>query len=92
MITDKTLDEALVEIMRTKKALEALRAERKNQESYCPRSGCSEYWKKAIWCFDRCGECGTQLARCTPYAAKHAAAKRASLDLTRKLAALRAGR
>lgn len=29
MIKDKTIDEALIEIMRTKKALEALRVERK---------------------------------------------------------------
>jgi hypothetical protein len=62
MITDKTLDEALVEIMRTKKALEALRKARKlGNDDRLP-------------------------------VAEHAAAKRASLDLTRKLAALRAGR
>lgn len=92
MITDKTLDETLVELLRCKKALEALRAERKSQESYCPRLACTEYGKKAIWCFDECGACGTDLAKCAPYPGKHAAAKRASMDLTRKLAALRAGR
>jgi len=65
MITDKTLDEALVEVMRCKRALEALRAER-----------------KAL---------GDLPYRFTP-AKRHAAALRASMDLTRKLADLRAGR
>jgi hypothetical protein len=64
MIKDQTLDEALLEIMRTKKALELLRGSRKRGPSF-GRYGLS---------------------------AEHAAAKRASLDLTRKLADLRAGR
>jgi hypothetical protein len=76
MIQDKTIDEALIEIMRTKKALEALRAKRKTvgqEEDSVRRSN----WQ---WRIDR---------HCTR---EHAAAKRASMDLTRKLADLRAGR
>ena len=73
MINDKTLDEALIEIMRTKKALEALRAKRKEVAS--KQAGDHSQWE-----IDR--ECTKQ----------HAAAKRASLDLTCKLADLRAGR
>lgn len=68
MIKDQTIDEALIEIMRTKKTLEALRKVRKSFEErtdqWLPRDQTKE----------------------------HAAAKRASLDLTRKLADLRAGR
>ena len=68
MIQDQTIDEALIEIMRTKKALEALRKVRKNFEER------TDQWLPC----DQTKE--------------HAAAKRASLDLTRKLADLRAGR
>lgn len=57
MITDKTLDEALVEAHRFIKAAKALRAK-----------------------------------RITDTVVEHAACKRASLDLTRKLADLRQGR
>lgn len=76
MITDKAIDEALIEIMRTKKALEALRKARKAAER-------EEGVKRVAnnhWTLDR---------HCLR---AHAAAKRASLDLTRKLADLRAGR
>lgn len=73
MINDKTLDEALIEIMRTKKALEALRAERKHVQA-------KQETLHSQWAIDR--ECMKE----------HAAANRASLDLTRKLADLRAGR
>lgn len=66
MIKDKTIDEALIEIMRTKRALEALRASRKDY------SGHGAKW------YPNMPEC--------------AAAKRASLDLTHKLADLREGR
>lgn len=72
MIKDQTIDEALIEIMRTKKALEALRKARKV-------AGFGRL-KSPNWQVDR--ECQKE----------HAAAKRASLDLTRKLADLRAGR
>lgn len=66
MITDHAIDEALIEIMRTKKALEALRNARKIPGV-------------ATWTYyDQYKE--------------HAAAKRASMDLTRSLAKLRAGK
>lgn len=73
MIKDQTLDEAIIEIARTLKALKKLRAKRK-----------AEF-------FDHAGR---------PYmtpphhlvSIEHAAAKRASMDLTRKLADLRQGR
>ena len=67
MITDKTLDEALVELLRTKRALEALRAARKNMDATLD-------WHPSL------------------QVKEHAAAKRATLDLTRKLAQLRAGK
>lgn len=69
MITDKTLDEALVELLRTKRALEALRKSRKTG------TGAGDH----DWQYRH------QIK-------EHAAAKRATLDLTRKLAQLRAGR
>lgn len=72
MIQDKTLDEALVEIMRTKRALEALRKARKVQAG----GNIAHYHQTGHW----------------SSVAEHAAAKRASLDLTRKLAELRAGK
>jgi len=68
MIKDQTIDEALIEIMRTKKALEALRKARKSDSEH------PDQW------------------RAFTQAKEHSAAKRASLDLTRKLADLRAGR
>lgn len=72
MIQDKTIDETLVELARTMKALQALRAARKslNLDAY---------------------EHQINTGRWSPVA-EHAAAKRASLDLTRKLSDLRAGR
>lgn len=69
MITDKTLDETLVELLRCQRALEALRKARKTG------TGAGDH----NWQYRH------QLI-------EHAAAKRASMDLTRKLAALRAGR
>ena len=74
MIKDQTIDEALIEIMRTKKALEALRRARRGT----PLFVCTDYIPGAWHASDQVKE--------------HAAAKRASLDLTRKLADLRAGR
>ena len=71
MINDKTLDEALFELLRCKKALEALRAKRKQNAEAALARGRQFY--------------GVETK-------EHAAAKRASLDLTRKLADLRAGR
>lgn len=69
MILDITIDQALIELKRTEKALLALRRARKLSET------------------DRVIENGQW--SCVPL---HSAAKRASLDLTRKLADLRAGR
>lgn len=77
MITDKTLDEALFEILRTKKALEALRKARKHNEQ---SQGVERGGRFGFYVVDR---------HCTK---EHAATLRASLDLTRKLADLRKGR
>lgn len=74
MILDKTIDEALIEIMRTKKALEVLRKARKGVTGTM-----GEMQVHGAWLY-------------TDQIKEHAAAKRASLDLTRKLADLRAGR
>lgn len=71
MIQDQTIDEALIEVMRTKKALEALRKARKSvahdADEHRINTG---HWSTV---------------------AEHAAAKRASMDLTRVLAKLRKG-
>jgi len=75
MIKDKTIDEALIEIMRTKKALEALRRARK-AATETVTSG------EKVKTYIRHSDCAIQ----------HAAAERASMDLTRKLADLRASR
>lgn len=74
MITDETIDKALVECMRTMKALEALRAIRKDPGVLVD------------------GYQGKQYRVMPSQVKAHAAAKRASMDLTRKLADLRAGR
>lgn len=71
MITDKTLDEALVELLRTKRALEALRAKRKHSEQQQDIAGMPWFYSDQI--------------------KEHAAAKRASLDLSAKLVNLRKG-
>lgn len=92
MITDKTLDEALVELLRTKRALEALRAERKAELRYCPAWDCEDHREKMPNETDICPSCSCRMATSTSGPARHAAAKRATLDLTRKLADLRAGR
>lgn len=76
MITDKTLDEALVEAHRFIKAAKALRSKRK-AESYDHLG--RRYGNAEAICRQLCS-------------IEHAACKRASLDLTRKLADLRQGR
>ncbi|MNJ10706.1 hypothetical protein D3C77_48680 [compost metagenome] len=88
MITDKTLDEAIVEALRFVKAAKALRAARKEHRE-------CEATKVAV----REASIATSPTPVRPYipsyplcVAEHAACKRASLDLTRKLADLRAGR
>lgn len=76
MITDRTLDETLVELLRCQRALEALRAKRTTvSHDHAGRKYLNLEWAQARECIK-----------------EHAAAKRASMDLTRKLAALRAGR
>lgn len=93
MITDKTLDEALVELLRCKKALEALRRARKEGDRRCINPGCFRQWRPVPFAIgDECVHCDSKMTLCLNPIVQHAAAKRASLDLTRKLADLRAGR
>lgn len=93
MITDHAIDEALIEIMRTKKALEALRKFRKTCDRRCPNDKCVAAWEPLPHSIgDECSHCETQLTLCMNPVAEHAAAKRASMDLTRSLAKLRAGK
>lgn len=92
MITDKTLDEALVELLRCKRALEALRSERKRQERYCPSRSCEDKFVKRPNSTEFCPTCTCRMATSISGPLRHAAALRASMDLTRKLADLRAGR
>lgn len=93
MITDKTLDEALVEAHRFIKAAKALRAKRKAEQGIklCDRPACSAVNPIEVKACESCGGFsfygGTRVDT-----AEHAACKRASLDLTRKLADLRQGR
>ena len=94
MITDKTLDEALVELLRTKRALEALRKARKKIK----REQMAEMYKAAPG-DGTFTDADIQAVMSAPFQSpyrrlspQHAAAKRATLDLTRKLAQLRAGR
>lgn len=77
MIQGITIDQTLIELARTMKALKALRAARKDTKQTLARVR-SKPW--AQYHVDR--ECVRE----------HAAAIRASLDLTRKLADLRQGR
>lgn len=91
MITDKQLDETLVELLRTKRALEALRAVRKGKTKRCWRLSCENYRKDMPLHMNRCSECNEHLYEHGSEVAPHAAAKRASLDLTRSLAKLRKG-
>lgn len=93
MITDKTLDEAIVEALRFVKAAKALRAKRKEYASIktCARMACSRAnYAEAKTC-EGCGGLDFYQAL-RDDVREHAACKRASLDLTRKLADLRAGR
>jgi hypothetical protein len=92
MISDKTIDEALIEIMRTKKALEALRKARKGKTTRCWNSSCDAFQKDQPLAVHKCQLCGELAYEHGSEAVAHAAAERASMDLTRKLADLRAGR
>ena len=93
MIKDQTIDQALIEIMRCKKALEALRTARKTSDRRCPNNSCKAAWQpKPFAIGEDCVHCKTKMTLCMNPVIEHAAAKRASLDLTRKLADLRQGR
>lgn len=91
MITDKTLDETLVELLRCQRVLEALRKARKTQQGLKLCDNC--YLAIALET-DVCPMCnGVKFSgHYRIDIREHAAAKRSSMDLTRKLAALRAGR
>lgn len=93
MISDKTLDEALVEAHRFIKAAKALRAKRKGEQGLkvCADIACSAVNPLEARACESCGAFGFYGA-CRPDTREHAACKRASLDLTRKLADLRQGR
>jgi len=92
MIKDNTLDEAMVEAARFLKAAKALRAARKGKTKRCWRSACELYQQVQPLERHKCPECGETLYEHGSESIPHAACKRASLDLTRKLADLRAGR
>ncbi|MOA30084.1 hypothetical protein D3C78_1511380 [compost metagenome] len=93
MITDETIDQTILELARTMKALKVLKATRKgpvrciNRE--CTRHGDGKPFESTLG--QRC-YCGHILFPAFSEVKEHAAAKRASIDLTRKLADLRAGR
>jgi hypothetical protein len=92
MIKDNTIDQALIEIMRCKKALETLRKARKGKTKRCWRSACELYQADQPRERTKCAECNGPLYEHGSEVAPHSAAKRASLDLTRVLADLRQGR
>lgn len=94
MITDLAIDQALIELKRTEKALMELRTARKDikveqlAEMYAVHNHAGGF-----------SEHDVAAAMAAPFVWPYrklrplnAAAKRASMDLTRKLAALRAGR
>lgn len=89
MIKDHTIDQCLVELARTMAALKALRGARKSRLLMCPNC-----YQTRPFAQTRCEACGNgnreQVVRFDQR--EHAAALRASLDLTRKLADLRQGR
>lgn len=93
MIKDQTLDEAIVEAMRFVKAAKALRAKRKSEQGVKICNGNKCYMAAPVQS-KSCEHCGSPsfYGATYPDLIQHAACKRASLDLTRKLADLRAGR
>lgn len=92
MIQDHTIDQTLIELARTMKALKALRAARKAVSYRCLRYSCVMYRSKQADHLTKCSECNEKLFPMSQPIAEHAAALRASMDLTRKLADLRQGR
>lgn len=95
MIQDHTIDQTLIELARTMKALKALRAARKGvaKKGWCPIDGCKHFLRDTPIDDGHCHECGEALIISSGIESPwHAAATRASMDLTRKLADLRQGR
>ncbi len=94
MITNETIDLTILELARTMKALKALKAVRsKKGPVICLRRPC-EKTKGLVFegdGSDRC-KCGGVLTPAAYETKQHAAAKRASMDLSRVLADLRQGR
>lgn len=91
MIQDHTIDQTLIELARTMKALKALRAARNGAE-HCMRGSCAMLLIHVTQHSPKCKECGDPLYVVSDTRREHAAATRASMDLTRKLADLRRGR
>lgn len=94
MIKTETIDEAIIELARTMTALKALKSARsKKGPVRCLGRPCP-VTKGLVFEGDGSGrcKCGSVLTPAHGETKQHSAAKRASLDLTRKLADLRAGR
>lgn len=93
MIKDHTIDQCLVELARTMAALKALREERKTTRLY-GLSTCNQCFSVVHTDDQPCKRCGSSDVHRVKEdrSRQHAAALRASLDLTRKLADLRQGR
>lgn len=93
MITDLAIDQALIELKRTEYHLLALRSARRMVDRRCTAHACLGRWVTVPaahgW---ECTLCNARMSALHRPIKEHAAAKRASLDLTRKLADLRAGR
>jgi hypothetical protein len=93
MIQDITIDQTLIELARTMKALKALRAVRKSGTASTGYKICENCSGVNHLSRDTCFNCAdTYFTRCVVASPEHAAATRASMDLTRKLADLRQGR
>ena len=92
MIQGHTIDQTLIELARTMKALKALRAARKAFKHRCIRYGCQMGADIQKGYKGNCIGCGEKLHPVYRPITEHAAATRASMDLTRKLADLRQGR
>lgn len=91
MIKDQTLDEAIIEAARFIKAAKELRAKRKEAPPFktCISCHVANHVERG-----HCEYCGKDSFSwgTREDTREHAACKRASLDLTRKLADMRAGR
>lgn len=98
MITDETIDLTILELARTMRTLKALKAVRKVRTGACRNEACKHsFIPRTLLVNERgntyCSECAEPVEAYRPTDVKqHAAAKRASMDLTRMLANLRAGR